>query len=104
MWWLKGRPLAGAWILYQCVWTSVEAARLNLRSPDRCVVGDDWWYYGDRCQSRGSISDKTTLALATSLSVLGAMLVITVISVICVKRKYRKKSKSTNIDLGAQRL
>lgn len=69
------------------------------------MVGDDWWYYGDRCQHRGSIGDKTTLALATSLSVLGAMLVILVISVICVKRKYKKKNKSqANIDLGAQRL
>lgn len=81
--------------------SKVELPSLRLR----CVVGDDWWYYGDRCQSKGSISEKTTLALATSLSVLGAMVVITVISVICVKRKYRKKSKADpNIDLGGQRL
>lgn len=69
------------------------------------MVGDNWWYYGDRCQNKGSISEKTTLALASSLSVLGAMVVITVISVICVKRKYRKKAKSqANADLNAQRL
>lgn len=68
-------------------------------------MGDDWWYYGDRCQSSGSVSEKTTLALASSLSVLGAMVIITVISVICVKRKYKKKSKSdASVDLGAQRL
>lgn len=71
----------------------------------RCVVGDNWWYYGDRCQNKGSTSEKTTLALASSLSVLGAMVVITVISVICVRRKYRKKGRSNNnIDLGAQKL
>lgn len=71
----------------------------------RCAVGGDWWYYGDRCQSRGSISEKTNLVLASSLSVLGAMVIITVISVICVKRKYSKKSKSdAGVDLGAQRL
>lgn len=68
-------------------------------------MGGDWWYYGDRCQFSGSASEKTTLALASSLSVLGAMVIITVVSVLCVKRKYRKQSKSdTNIDLGAQRL
>ncbi|XP_029686870.1 meprin A subunit beta [Takifugu rubripes] len=71
----------------------------------RCSVGGDWWYYGDRCQFSGSVSEKTTLALASSLSVLGAMVIITVVSVLCVKRKYRKQSNSdTNIDLGAQRL
>lgn len=69
------------------------------------MVGDNWWYYGDRCQKKGSVSEKTTLALASSLSVLGAMVVITVITAICVKRKYRKKGKGdSSIDLGGQRL
>lgn len=63
----------------------------------RCVVGDDWWYYGDSCQYKGSVMDKTTLALASSLSVLGAMLVITVVSVVCVKKKYKKRSKSNGV-------
>lgn len=62
----------------------------------RCDVGDDWWYYGDRCQHRGSNSDKTTLALASSLSVLAVMLVVTVVSVICVKRKYKKRTNNNN--------
>lgn len=63
----------------------------------RCVVGDDWWYYGDSCQYKGSIQDKTTLALASSLSVLGAMLVITAVSVICVKKKYKKRSVANSV-------
>ncbi|XP_026168789.1 meprin A subunit beta isoform X2 [Mastacembelus armatus] len=63
----------------------------------RCVVGDDWWYYGDNCQHKGSIMDKTTLALASSLSVLGVMLVVTVVSVICMKKKYKKYSKGTDV-------
>ncbi|XP_042285696.1 meprin A subunit beta [Thunnus maccoyii] len=58
----------------------------------RCAVGDDWWYYGDSCQHKGSDMDKTTLALASSLSVLGVMLVITVVSVVCLKKKYKKRS------------
>uniref|UniRef100_A0A3B4G8F3 Metalloendopeptidase n=1 Tax=Pundamilia nyererei TaxID=303518 RepID=A0A3B4G8F3_9CICH len=62
----------------------------------RCDVGDDWWYYGDRCQHRGSNSDKTTLALASSLSVLAVMLVVTVVSVICVKKKYKKRTNNNN--------
>uniref|UniRef100_A0A3Q3KIK9 Metalloendopeptidase n=2 Tax=Monopterus albus TaxID=43700 RepID=A0A3Q3KIK9_MONAL len=62
----------------------------------RCVVGDDWWHYGDSCQYKGSDMDKTTLALATSLSVLGVMLVITVVSVICVKKKYKKRNRDSN--------
>ncbi|XP_008332522.1 meprin A subunit beta [Cynoglossus semilaevis] len=57
----------------------------------RCVVGKDWWYYGDRCERKGSLMDKTILALASSLSVLGVMLVITIISVICVKKKYKNR-------------
>ena len=58
----------------------------------RCVVGNDWWYYGDNCQYRGSTTDKTNLALASSLSVLGVMLVITVVCVVCLKKKYKKRS------------
>ncbi|XP_035994126.1 meprin A subunit beta isoform X1 [Fundulus heteroclitus] len=65
----------------------------------RCEVGDDWWYYGDSCQHRGSTQDKTTLALASSLSVLGAMLLITVVSVLCVKKKYKKRVANTGIAL-----
>lgn len=58
----------------------------------RCAVGDDWWYYGNSCQYKGTQSEKTTLALASSLGVLGAMLVITVISVVCVRKRYKKRS------------
>ncbi|KAK7945565.1 hypothetical protein WMY93_001293 [Mugilogobius chulae] len=57
----------------------------------RCAVGDDWWYYGNSCQYKGTQQEKTTLALASSLGVLGAMLVITVVSVVCVRKKYKKK-------------
>ncbi|KAK2822465.1 hypothetical protein Q5P01_022530 [Channa striata] len=63
----------------------------------RCSVGDDWWYYGHSCQHKASLMDKTTLALASSLSVLGVMLVVTVVSVICVKKKYKKRSKDNSV-------
>uniref|UniRef100_A0A3B4VD95 Meprin A subunit n=1 Tax=Seriola dumerili TaxID=41447 RepID=A0A3B4VD95_SERDU len=63
----------------------------------RCAVGDDWWYYGDNCQYKGSVMDKTNLALASSLSVLGVMLVVTLVSVICVKKKYKKHSDGNSV-------
>ncbi|XP_039670909.1 meprin A subunit beta [Perca fluviatilis] len=63
----------------------------------RCVVGDDWWYYGDSCQYKGSIMDKTTLALASSLSVLGVMLLVTAVSVICLKKKYKKHANNNSV-------
>ncbi|XP_068427211.1 meprin A subunit beta [Clinocottus analis] len=63
----------------------------------RCEVGDDWWYYGNSCQHKGSTMDKTTLALASSLSVLGVMLVITAVSVICMKKKYKKRSNDNSV-------
>ncbi|XP_020491307.2 meprin A subunit beta [Labrus bergylta] len=63
----------------------------------RCVVGDDWWYYGGSCQHKGSNKDKTTLALASSLSVLGAMLLITAVSVVCVKKKYKKRGNDSRV-------
>ncbi|XP_029380877.1 meprin A subunit beta-like [Echeneis naucrates] len=66
----------------------------------RCEVGDDWWYYGNKCQYRGSTNDKTNLALASSLSVLGVMLVVTVVSVICVKKKYKKSRSNDDIVMG----
>lgn len=60
-------------------------------------MGDDWWYYGDSCQHKGSLKDKTTVALASSLSVLAAMLVVTVVSVVCVKKKYKKRSMRNSV-------
>lgn len=55
-------------------------------------MGNDWWYYGDSCQHKGSTQDKTTLALTSSLSVLGVMLVVTVVSVVCVRKKFKKQA------------
>lgn len=46
------------------------------------------------------MKDKTTLALASSLSVLAAMLVITVVSVICVKKKYKKRRNDKGFGMG----
>lgn len=65
------------------------------------MVGNDWWYYGDKCQHRGSEQDKVNLALLCSLPVLAGMLVILVVTVICVRRKYKKQASNTGIQLGS---
>ena len=63
-------------------------------------MGDDWWYYGDSCQHKGSIMDKTTLALASSLSVFGVMLVVTVVTAVCLKKRYKKHSDDNTVVLS----
>lgn len=65
------------------------------------MAGNDWWYYGDKCQHKGSESDRVNLALLCSLPVFAGMLLITVISVICVKRKYKKRANNAAIHLGS---
>lgn len=72
---------------------------LTLILLSRCAVGHDWWYYGDTCQFKGSDMDKTTIALAASLSVFGVMLVITVVSVVCVKKKYKNRGKDLGVSM-----
>ncbi|KAL0966179.1 hypothetical protein UPYG_G00291960 [Umbra pygmaea] len=57
-----------------------------------CAVGADWWYYGEHCQYRGTTQDSINTALIASFSVLGAMLAVTAISVVFVKRKYKNSS------------
>nr|XP_061795493.1 meprin A subunit beta-like [Nerophis lumbriciformis] len=65
----------------------------------RCAAGDDWWFYGDSCQHRGSTADNSTVALASSLSVLGVMLVVTITTAVCLKKKYKKRSSGNDLVL-----
>ncbi|XP_061588357.1 meprin A subunit beta [Cololabis saira] len=58
----------------------------------RCRVGDDWWYYGDRCQYRGSQEETTTLILSSTLPVVAVMLVVTIVTAVCLKKKYKKRA------------
>lgn len=72
----------------------------NLPARLRCAVGADWWFYGDSCQHRGSLADNRTLALASSLSVLGVMLVVTLTTAICLKKKYKKQGFENSLVMG----
>ena len=73
---------------------------LGLSLGIRCAVGDDWWYYGEQCQHSGSSADSLTVTLAASLSVLAAMLVVTVVSVVCVKRSMKHSSPESNLAMS----
>ncbi|XP_053485712.1 meprin A subunit beta [Ictalurus furcatus] len=67
-----------------CVMDGVKAAC-------RCVVGDDWWYYGDRCQFKSSNQDGVVTAVVSTVVVFVVMLVVTVVIVVCMKKKFKKK-------------
>ncbi|KAI5104702.1 meprin A subunit beta isoform X1 [Silurus meridionalis] len=62
----------------------------------RCAVGNDWWYYGDRCQFKSSNQDGVVTAAVSSVVVFAVMLVVTIVSVVCLKKKYKKKMKEVD--------
>ncbi|XP_034160039.2 meprin A subunit beta isoform X3 [Pangasianodon hypophthalmus] len=69
----------------------------GVKAACRCVVGNDWWYYGDRCQFKSSNQDGVVTAVVSSVVVFVVMVVVTVVSVVCLKKKYKKKMN----DMGA---
>uniref|UniRef100_A0A4W4HS80 Metalloendopeptidase n=1 Tax=Electrophorus electricus TaxID=8005 RepID=A0A4W4HS80_ELEEL len=58
----------------------------------RCAVGADWWHYGDRCQFKSSTQDNVVTAAVASVVVFASMLVVTVVTVVCLKKKYTWKA------------
>ncbi|XP_061467299.1 meprin A subunit beta [Rhineura floridana] len=62
----------------------------------RCPAGADWWYMGEKCENKGSVQDTVVIAVASSLSVFGVMLIVTIVTTSCVKKKYRKQLNARN--------
>ncbi|XP_077099380.1 meprin A subunit beta [Siphateles boraxobius] len=56
----------------------------------RCAVGDDWWHYGDRCQFKSSAQNNIITAVLASVVVFAVMLIVTIVSVACVKKRQGK--------------
>ncbi|XP_067834101.1 meprin A subunit beta [Heptranchias perlo] len=57
----------------------------------RCPTGENWWYSGKYCETYGIQEDTVIIAVASSVTVFLAMLIITSLTVYCLKRKYQKK-------------
>ncbi|XP_057190691.1 meprin A subunit beta, partial [Triplophysa rosa] len=57
----------------------------------RCAVGQDWWYYGNKCQFRSSLKNNIITAVTASVIVFVIMLTMSVVSVLCVKKKSQRK-------------
>ncbi|XP_010639774.1 meprin A subunit beta isoform X1 [Fukomys damarensis] len=70
----------------------------------RCPSGEDWWYAGERCEKRGSIQDTIVIAVSSTVAMFVLMLIVTLVSVHCVKKKYRKgtSSSSPNVTMENQ--
>lgn len=60
----------------------------------RCPSGEDWWYVGERCEKRGSTRDTIVTAVSSAAAVLAAMLIVTLVSVYCTRKKYLERASS----------
>ncbi|XP_054980798.1 meprin A subunit beta [Sorex araneus] len=65
----------------------------------RCPAGNDWWYMGEKCEKRGSTHDNIVITVSSTVTVFAVMLIITIVSVYCTKRKYNKKISSDTTDV-----
>ncbi|ELW64612.1 Meprin A subunit beta [Tupaia chinensis] len=70
----------------------------NDKAECRCASGDGWWYMGERCEKRGSTHDTVVIAVSSTIAVFVLMLIVTLVSVYCVRKKYLKRTseKSAN--------
>lgn len=54
----------------------------------RCPAGDNWWYMGKRCERKGSTQENTIIAVSSTISVFVVMLIVTITTAVCLKKKY----------------
>ncbi|XP_025928617.1 meprin A subunit beta [Apteryx rowi] len=54
----------------------------------RCPAGDDWWYMGEKCERKGSAQENIVIAVSSTITVFVVMLIVTITSVVCLKKKY----------------
>lgn len=64
----------------------------------RCPSGEDWWYLGERCERRGSTQDTIIITVSSTMAVFALMLIVTLVSVYCTRKKYRKQTTSKTAD------
>ncbi|NXF45662.1 MEP1B protein, partial [Oceanites oceanicus] len=54
----------------------------------RCPAGDNWWYMGEKCERKGSTQENTIIAVSSTLAVFVVMLIVTITTAVCLKKKY----------------
>ncbi|XP_043849663.1 meprin A subunit beta [Dromiciops gliroides] len=70
----------------------------NGKAECRCPSGKDWWYVGEKCETKGSTQDTIIIAVSSTVAVFAAMLIVTLVSVYCVKKKYSKRSNANTVN------
>ncbi|XP_009707751.1 PREDICTED: meprin A subunit beta, partial [Cariama cristata] len=67
----------------------------------RCPAGDDWWYMGERCERKGTTRENTIIAVSSTVAVFAVMLIVTITTAVCLKKKYsRGKEKGESLTLA----
>ncbi|XP_017686215.1 PREDICTED: meprin A subunit beta isoform X1 [Lepidothrix coronata] len=67
----------------------------------RCPAGDGWWYMGEKCEKKGSAQENIIIAVSSTVAVFVVMLIVTITTAVCLKKKYRKvKENRESLTLG----
>ncbi|XP_041421584.1 meprin A subunit beta [Xenopus laevis] len=67
----------------------------NAKAVCRCKVSKDWWYVGEKCERKVSSQDTLVIAVSSSVTIFAVMLIITLTSVFCLKKKHKKQLANT---------
>ncbi|KAK2511897.1 hypothetical protein Q9233_016639 [Columba guinea] len=66
----------------------------------RCPAGDNWWYMGEKCERKGSTQENTVIAVSSTVAVFVVMLIVTITTAVCLKKKYSQgKENGENMTL-----
>ncbi|NXA11596.1 MEP1B protein, partial [Sapayoa aenigma] len=60
----------------------------------RCPAGDNWWYTGEKCERKGSTRENTIITVSSTMAVFVVMLIITITTAVCLKKKHRQGKKN----------
>uniref|UniRef100_G3VYV7 Metalloendopeptidase n=1 Tax=Sarcophilus harrisii TaxID=9305 RepID=G3VYV7_SARHA len=69
----------------------------NNKTECRCQSGKDWWYRGEKCETMGSTKNTIFITVLFATGIFISMLIVTLLSVRRVKKKYRKRSKANTL-------
>ncbi|XP_010005196.1 PREDICTED: meprin A subunit beta [Chaetura pelagica] len=67
---------------------------INRAPVCRCPAGEDWWYMGEKCERKGSTRENTVIAVSSTIAVFVVMLIVTITTAVCLKKKYSHGQKN----------